>query len=137
MKTILSLFLLALAGCATTGGFEKAMASYMGDTEASLVSRLGPPNSVYQSPDGTRVLTYARSSNMQLGGQTQYQPVTSTTNGTLSNGYRSSTYSGTTTTYQAVQAPVYNVPLSCTVNFTIDSTGRVQRWSANGNHCVA
>jgi hypothetical protein len=111
------------------------MDSYLGVPESNLVSGMGPPQNVYQAPDGSRILSFSRSGNMQLGGATTYQPVTSTTNGTLYGNGGTATYRGATTSYQAVQQPTYNVPLSCSVNFTLRND-RVVGWQASGNHCV-
>ncbi len=122
--------------CATRQGFEKAMNDWLWSSESVLIERAGPPQSVYVAPDGTRFLTYARSGNVQFGGGTTYQPVTATTNGNIyGSGGGSATYRSTTTTYQPVQQPVYNVELSCTVTFRVVSD-RIGSWRANGNNCV-
>ena len=129
---------LCLAACATRGGFEKTMNSYIGNSESSLVMGMGPPQNVYQAPggDGVRLLSWSRSSNMQLGGNTTYQPVTATTNGNIyGNNGGSATYRSTTTSYQPVTQPTYNIPLSCSVTFRVRND-RVESWQANGNHCV-
>ena len=130
--------LVGLAGCATTEKVSQKMNSYVGASEGSLVGAFGPPNSSYAFADGSRVLQYSRTSNMQLGGGVVNQPVTSYGSATAYNNRGGSvTAYGTSTTYVPVQQPTYNVPLSCTVNFTIDSSGTVRSWSANGNHCVS
>jgi hypothetical protein len=109
-----------LAGCATSGGFEKTMNTYVGVPEWSLIQDMGPPTSVYDVGDGSKIISYSRSGNMVVGGGTQIQPVTSNTRGTLTGPYGGqTTYNGTTTMYQQVQQPAYNVPLSCTVNFIV------------------
>ena len=129
---------LLLASCATAQRFSEIMNSYVGGSEATLVGRFGPPNGAYALADGSRVLQYVRSSNMQLGGNYVNQPVTTTSTATA-YGNRIGTVNayGTSTTYVPVQQPTYNIPLSCTVNFTVDSGGTVRQWNANGNHCVA
>lgn len=137
MRRIYILGVVAVAGCATNAKFQDKMNNFMGAPESALVSAYGPPQSSYMSGDGSKVLQYTRSSSSQIGGATTYQPVTSTTTGTVSNGYRSANYSANTTSYQPVQQPTYTINSWCTVNFTIDSGGTVRRWSANGNNCVA
>lgn len=140
MKFALMALSAGLAACGTfptTVGFEQAMNSYMGGSVADLVGRLGPPQNEYTLPDGTKILSYTRTSSMELGGYTHTVPVTSNTTGTIGNGLRSTNYSATTTTYQQVQAPVTNVALWCTVNFTVSGPGMVMRWQSNGNNCVA
>ncbi len=125
-------------GCATSEKFKQVMDSYLGGNESILIGRLGPPNNVYSLGDGGKVLTYIRSANMQMGGGYVNQPVTTTSNATA-YGNRIGTVNayGTSTTYVPVQQPVYNIPLSCTVNFTLDGGGTIRSWSASGNHCVA
>jgi hypothetical protein len=51
--------LLALAGCATSAGFESRMHAYVGRSEADLVASLGVPARVYQT-EGRRFLQYER-----------------------------------------------------------------------------
>lgn len=137
-SVVASALLVCIGGCATTQKFSEIMNSYVGGSEANLVGRLGPPNSSYVLNDGSRVVQYTRSANMQLGGNVVNQPVTTTSTATA-YGNRIGTVNayGTSTTYVPVQQPTYNVPLSCTVNFTIDAGGTVRSWNANGNHCVA
>lgn len=101
----------------------------------------GPPNRSYTLNDGSKVLQYSRSSQMVLPGAQTMQPVTTNTTGnvTMNQGMRQTTgiYNSTSTTYVPQQGPNTTVQLECTVNFTIDATGIVRSWSANGNHCVA
>lgn len=126
----------AAAGCATTGNFKKIFDQTIGQPESALVSHMGPPQNLYVAPDGTRILSYNKSSNMQLGGGTVYQPVTATTTGNV-YGSRggSATYNTTTTTSVPVQQPTYNIGLSCTIHFTIVN-GVIVRWRSEGNNCV-
>ena len=91
--------LLVLGACATGPNLQQRWDARIGMAEWWIVSQIGPPTNVYQAPDGSRVLTFSRSSNMQFGGQQQIQPVTSTTTGTIGN----TQYRETTTTYQTTQ----------------------------------
>ena len=130
--------LLGLSACATTERFTQIMNSYMGGSEPYLIQRLGLPSNSYTMANGSRVLQFSRSANLQLGGNYVNQPVTTTTTATA-YGNRIGTVNayGTSTTYVPVQQPIYNVPLSCTINITLDSSGLAQDWNATGNHCVA
>ena len=142
MRTaIISALAIALGGCATQAGFEKLMGTYMGNTEAQLVGRLGPPQNSYRLDDGSRVLQYARSGQIVLPGPTTYAPVTTNTTGnvTLNNGMRQTTgtYNQRSTTYVSQQAPDTTIALNCTVNFTVSAEGCVYAWRASGNNCRA
>jgi hypothetical protein len=141
-RLILTCYIAALvAGCATQAKFQAKMDSFIGRSEGALVGAYGPPQGSYTLGDGSRVLQYSRSGQMVLPGATTMQPVTTNTTGnlTLNQGMRQTTgnYNQTSTTYVQQQGPATTVQLGCTVNFTIDASGTVRAWSANGNHCVA
>lgn len=121
---------LSLSACATGPKFSERMDAWVGNSESHLIMKWGPPQSVYVAPDGSRILTYGHSRNMQFGGGTQLQPVISNTRGAIG----SSIYTGTTTTYQQVQAPAYNVAMSCVINVRVVDD-RIESWQANGNDC--
>lgn len=125
--------LAAMVGCATTERFEALMSSWLGHSEAELVSKLGPPNNSYRLQDGGRVLSYSSGATVPIGGGTTYTPMITRTTGMIG----STPVYGTSTTMLPTQMPIYNVPLYCTVNFTINDAGRVTYWQATGNHCVA
>lgn len=142
MRTaIFSALTLVLGGCATHAGFEKLMGSYMGNTEAQLVGRLGPPQGSYRLDDGSRVLQYTRGGAIVLAGARSYAPVTTNTTGnvTLNDGMRQTTgtYNQRSTTYVSQQAPDTAIALNCTVNFTVSPDGFVYAWRASGNNCIA
>jgi hypothetical protein len=132
---------IALGGCATNAKFQERMNSWIGSSEAALVSRYGPPNASYTLQDGGKVLQYTKGDNIVIGGGTVLQPVTSygTGNVAVNSGGRTAfgTYNQTTTTYVTQQQPAYNVQRVCTVNFTLSPDGTVVRWDAEGNHCVS
>ena len=129
------------AGCATTQKFKTKMDGFIGQPEIAVVSMYGPPQGAYTLNDGSKVIQYTRGGNLVLPGATTYQPVTTRTTGnlTLNQGLKQTTgdYSQQSTTYIPTQAPATNIALSCTVTFTIDLSGIVQRWAASGNHCVS
>lgn len=130
-----------LAGCATNGKFVTKMNGFVGGSETSIVAALGPPANVYDARDGTRVISFSRSSRMVLPGAQTMTPVTSTSSGnlTLNQGVRQTTgnYTSTSTTYVPQQGPSTTIDLGCTVSFVIGADGMAKSWSATGNHCVA
>jgi len=131
----------AVAGCATPQKFHLVMNQYVGRSEAELVGKLGPPQSVYVLADGTRIMTYTRGSTMLLPGAITTTPVTTNTTGQLNvtsgaqQGY--GTYTQRSTTYVQQQAPSTAVNVYCTVHFTLHPKGYVQSWRSEGNNCVS
>jgi hypothetical protein len=142
MQLTRALFLvsLLLSGCATTGGYETVLQSWVGDTTDHLVSVWGVPQQEYRQDNGGKVLEYVHSGQFVVPGATTYQPVTTSTRGTLStygsNGVDANgTYNGTSTTY----APHTSAPTvfsqRCVTRFTSDANGRITRWAWQGNSC--
>lgn len=118
------------------------MQSFVGYPVSTLVSAWGPPQSSYTLPDGSQVIEYRRSSNMQLGGYSYTTPQTTYHQGSANaynntGGYAAGTYTGTSTTYVTQTTPVTNVALQCVARFTISEHGVVKNWSWQGNDCVA
>lgn len=139
---LLALVSLSLCGCATTANYEKILNSWVGDSADNLVASWGPPNSVYDKSDGGKVLQYNRQGNFYMPGYTTYQNVTSYHSGNVNayNNYGGSAYgnySGTTTTSVPVYNPGFNVALWCNTTFDVNSSGRIQRWTWQGNNCKA
>lgn len=61
MKKALVTFLLvgaALSGCATTGGFEDVLNSWVGSDVNRLIETWGPPADTYQMPNGRTLYTW-------------------------------------------------------------------------------
>lgn len=128
----------ALAGCATQAKFAENMNTLLGAPESAVIARFGAPQSSYSLSDGRKVISYTRSSNMQLGGNTVMQPVTSYGSATAySNRGGYTTAYGTSTTYVPVQQPAHNISLVCSVQFWISLKGEVEYWHSDGNHCVS
>ena len=48
----------ALSGCATTGGYEKKLATYNGISEMDLIMLLGTPQQIHEE-GGKKFLTYS------------------------------------------------------------------------------
>lgn len=60
MRRSLPLAVLALAGCATTAGFDARMQALLGLPVSELVQRIGVPDGDFTAPDGRRFLQYER-----------------------------------------------------------------------------
>jgi len=106
-----------LAACVTTEGYQEIVTSWVGSSEADLVSSWGAPQGVYDAGSGERILTY--SSRRQF----------------------------TTTNYTYIPNPYTGVGISvpsgqtlhdrqCTTNFTVRN-GVVVASSFQGNDCRA
>lgn len=114
-------YLLGLAGCATTANYEKNLNDWIGRPELDLVQSWGPPLSVYETT-GVRFLTYQRSGNMFLPGGAPTLHTTVVGNTAITNAY-----GGT---------PAMNVALNCKTTFEVRNQ-RIVNWRWEGNHCVA
>lgn len=120
---------LTIIGCATTGGYEKILNSWLGDTESHLVSSWGPPQSIYLSPDGSRILTYVSQRTAVIPGYTA-PTTTHVTGQNVGN-----MFSGTATTYN-YSTPPTAVQMTCQTHFTVQD-GKIVSWSYRGNACRA
>lgn len=113
----------ALAACATADKYEEVLDTWLGSSEAEIVSAWGPPASVYQAPDGTRILTYQRGGSVRMPGT----PAT----------YQTTRVGNTAYTTQTGGSPGYDIQLSCRTNITVGADGRISSWSFQGNNCVS
>lgn len=132
-----------LASCATTGGYEANLQSWVGDSTDHLVAAWGIPQSQWSTSGAGKILEYDRSSEIVIPGVTTYQPVSTTyTNGNVSAyGTNGSTvngsYNGTSTTYaQRTSAPTV-IPQRCVTRFTANAQGQIVNWTWQGNSCRA
>jgi hypothetical protein len=131
-----------LAACATTSGYEAVLNTWIGDTSDHLVSVWGVPMQTFHTNDGGAVLEYQRSGQIVLPGLTTYHPVTTYNNGNVSamtsNGTQvNGSYNGTATTYVPQTSDPIVIPQACMTRFTVDASGRITRWSWQGNACRA
>lgn len=124
--------LASLPGCATHAKFAANMDGWIGQSELSLVSGMGVPRSVYTIDATSKVLTWTRSGQMVLPGQTYSTPVTTTTTGYVNNG----AFNAQSTTYIPQQGAATVIGLNCTINVTLHD-GQVTAWRSFGNHCVS
>ena len=134
----------ALAGCATTAGYETLLSSWVGNSADYLVSSWGPPQNSYRLSDGGSVLEYTRSRTLVLmGGYTTQRAVTSYESGTVSatnphgGGTSYGQYNGTSTTYVPETHAPTTVQLGCTTRFTVNSSGMITTWAHEGTDCIA
>lgn len=143
MKNLFKLvFILIVAGCATTGNYVKILNTWVGAHVDNLIISWGPPQRSYELSDGGKVLEYSNSRNVQMGGYTYTKPQTTYHSGSASayDSYGGSvygTYSGTSTTYVQKQSPKYISNLNCTTRFTTDSNGIIIYRAFQGNNCKA
>ena len=135
MKKYLLLLLFVTTGCATTQNYEKILASWIGAPESALIANWGPPNSSYQISANSKVITYTRGRNVQVGGFATTTPVTTTTSGNI-YGSVNANYSSTATTYIPTVTPVTNIAMTCSTRFTINN-GVIASWAWEGNDCKA
>jgi hypothetical protein len=143
MRKYAWLALAGLVGCATEAKFAERMNSVVGQPEIAVVSKLGPPASTHQMPDGHRVLqwTDSRTINMVMPGT--LVPVNTYTTGqaqvTTATGMPagSANYSQQSTTMVQGAPTVIPMQQSCALVVTIDPKGLVKEWTARGNNCRA
>lgn len=133
--TALLIVLIVISGCATTENYENILATWIGNSESQLVSKWGPPKTVYQESSNSKIFTYSRDRNVQLGGYQVSTPVTTRTNGNIYGDVNAS-YNSTSTTYVQSTTPIQNISMNCTTRFTI-TNGYVKYWSWEGNDCKA
>jgi hypothetical protein len=143
MKKLLATFSAILLGsCATTANYEKILNSWVGSSVDNLVSSWGPPQSSFELSDGGKVIEYVNARNVQFGGFTYSNPQTTYHSGTASaySNYGKSaygSYSGTSTTYTNETTPIQNIAMSCKTRFTLNRSGKITKWSWQGNDCKA
>lgn len=120
--------LLALAGCATTAGFDQRMGALVGMPEVELVRQLGVPNQVFIA-EGRRFLQYDRV------GQPQPAMIQPTFGfGVGGFGFNRGLGMGTGIGFGG-PAYVYPPP-SCSVTFEM-AGDRVGSFTRRGDGCVA
>ena len=111
----------ALAACGTTEGYEKILASYVGNPESALLTQWGAPHSVYES-GGTKYLTYSSSRTFSVPGTPP------TYNTTCNLGYCTSIPVGGSSGYTSERR--------CRTTFEVQG-GTVTSWRYQGNNCFA
>ena len=122
----ISLVSLIVCGCATTANYDKILDTWAGAHMDKLFSSWGPPFRRSKLSDGGQIITYVQEEDVQTGGYSYVESVTSA---------GPTTHSGIRTTEVQRQAPVRNVTLLCTTNFTVNASGIVTNSSWEGNNC--
>ena len=125
-KLILSVMVL-LNACASTENYQTQLQRWVGRSQAELYQNLGYPETEFYITPETKVVTYVRSGNKPIDGNT-------------------SPYAGIEVAYQAIETPDYGDDLSnndensdfyyCKTSFTI-TNGQVVDFTFNGDDCVA
>lgn len=118
MKKVFIIFcFVIIVSCsfATTEKFEKAVNSWVGSSEQSLIDKLGPPDNVYEL-DGKKYLSFVNSS-------TSYVPQT-VHNTTVGNNIQTNVYGG------------YSRSWYCKVTYIVEK-GIIVSWRYEGNACTA
>ena len=99
---------LAVAGCATTGKYEKVVASWMGSDVNRLMVSWGPPSNEYVMPNGSTMYTW-----LWVGGTRVYANY---------NHYLNMVTAGSVTYW-------------CKTTFTARASGVLGHWRYEGNAC--
>lgn len=141
MRYIFVATMLLLASCRTAEQINAEMQTLVGMHINDVVSRVGPPESSFPLERNGQIVGYVYQWSddrvAHMPGVTYQQPVTSQTTGSIyspSTG-NSAIYQGTTTTYQTVQGPGYNVSLQCVRRLTTNADGIVTNFAWEGNNC--
>jgi hypothetical protein len=116
-----SIFIGALASCATSANYEKILASWTGHGETDLLDSWGPPASVFESND-TRYLTYIRGNTTLFPG--------------AAPSYQSTIVGNTIYTNQIGGMSPLIVNRHCKTTFAIRD-GIIRSWRWEGNACKA
>ena len=139
---LLASCIFAVAGCATTAGYENVLSSWVGQSADRLMSSWGAPANTTQLSDGGKVLEYSNQRNVEIGGYTTTVPQTTYHNGTTSvygsnGGSATGNYNGTSTTYVQQTTPVQNIAMQCVTRFTVNAQGTITNCAWQGNDCRA
>lgn len=122
MKQILLLVALALlGGCASEAKYKANMDTWVGQDEAKMIRKWGPPESVYEA-GGSKFLQYSFSNTLVL-------PGTPTTANTTYNGN-----AAFTTVNHGV--PAQGIEYACATVVEVKDA-KIVGWSSRGNGCVA
>lgn len=101
--------LLLTTGCATLGGYDDMVSSWVGGTADELIMAWGPPVREAKLSNGGRVLEYYDT--------------------------QSTTYSGNAQAAYG-QSPVpETIQYTCRTTFTVSPSGRISTYSWYGNNC--
>ena len=108
IKCLSTLLALSAFACATTGNYNKKVASWMGNDVNALMVSWGPPSNEYVMPDMRKMYTW-----LWVGGTQVFANY---------NQYLNMVTAGSVTYW-------------CKTTFTVDSAGRVVNYRWEGNAC--
>jgi hypothetical protein len=109
-------------GCSTQEGYQRIVNSYVGLSEASVLTNWGPPDRVYNSDAGVKYLTYSRSRSGYVAG--------------VPASFQTSCSFGVCASIPVGGAPGYSYTNACTTFFKLVD-GTVDSWGFRGNACRA
>lgn len=118
-----------LLGCGASAGLLLRPADYLGQDEAQIVARLGPPLERRTGSDGSRLLLYARPSTLPYGGQA---PPRAPLSSRSEYGWRTGTEGDAA---KGGSAPVADLSSGCVVTFSLDASGVARAWATQGGDC--
>lgn len=108
-----------VAGCATTGQYDRSLNALIGLREAELVQRLGRPSRVYES-GGLRYVVYEQRDTAYIAGN--------------ANGYQTVGRGVDTRQVAVGGTPETAIPVQCTTTFELQDA-KVVAWDHKGNYC--
>ena len=118
IRIILLVALCAITGCATTGGYEQALTSWVGSNINEVINskHWGYPSSSFTAPDGNKVYVFDQGLSMGVPAQTTINTYGATT-------YATTTGGGTATFW-------------CRTYFEVDKNENIIRGRYEGNNCT-
>lgn len=126
-KLLIGLFIILLAGCATSQRYQEILTSWHGADMEQIINVWGYPDREMVAPNGNKVYVYAWAKTAQL--PAQYTP--GTTSVTTRNG--NTTVTSTPSTY----LPGETIELECTTWFEVNANNIIIKSSFRGNNCIA
>ncbi len=119
---ISALLVFCFSGCATTGGYEQMLGSWVGVSDRELIEKWGAPDAVYEFDSTQKVVTYHQAKSV-------YFPGTSPT-------FYASRVGDTVSVTPVGGTPGQLTNYSCKTDFTIENHV-VTKWRWEGNNCLA
>ncbi|WP_289100970.1 hypothetical protein [uncultured Marinobacter sp.] len=113
MRNLILLLALVVTGCASSSGIGNKLDALVGEQKQVVINTLGYPTRTFKAPNGRDVFQYTQTRQYERASTTIYQQNLGT----------SSTYGGGTATS------------TCSVFFEFWPSGRVFKWTSQGNGC--
>jgi len=129
MKQLLLITLfsaLIMVGCIPTeAGFKQLMVNYQGQHIDEFIAKNGTPSGVHARQDGTRQYTFSKSSNVDMGTMTVYQPQ-------MATAYSSTGQAYTVHTSTPVQHDMGSYTSTCNIQIFTDQKGFIITYTSTG-----